>query len=374
MQVPSTSEESAEENLEPLTDQDAEAIRNAIENLSAPQFRVRENAAAELMTFGKRSIPEMQAAIEDTNDPETRLRIQQVVQQLAEGDMQTRIKAFLSGQDIPFKGWPVIQRFLGDSITVRELFVEIMQQHPSVGESMEGTTRERAVALEKTLTAVQPKLNSIRNEPDRADLFALLLVSLDPEVPLPVTHEQVVLRLCQRRLVTEVRRDVSLSGPFSALMNRWILRASETNREEVLLTGMEMDLSSTLPLAELTLSDTDSVDTLATAFQAISKFGGRQQISMIEMFLDDSRVVGAPAITDDPVIPQLGDLSVITLAILTKQPLEEFGLGNVELHPARGFLLPPKVFAKEANMNRADARKKIRESSLMPANEPSLVP
>ena len=95
---------------------------------------------------------------------------------------------------------------------------------------------------------------------------------------------------------------------------------------------------------------------------------------MIEMFLDDSRVVGAPAITDDPVIPQLGDLSVITLAILTKQPLEEFGLGNVELHPARGFLLPPKVFAKEANMNRADARKKIRESSLMPANEPSLVP
>ena len=174
IQVPSTSEESAEENLEPLTDQDAEAIRNAIENLSAPQFRVRENAAAELMTFGKRSIPEMQAAIEDTNDPETRLRIQQVVQQLAEGDMQTRIKAFLSGEDIPFKGWPVIQRFLGDSITVRDLFVEIMQQHPSVGESMEGTTRERAVALEKTLTADQPKLNSIRNEPDRADLFALL--------------------------------------------------------------------------------------------------------------------------------------------------------------------------------------------------------
>lgn len=373
-QVPTTSEESVEENPEPLSDQDAEAIRNAIENLSAPQFRVRENAAAELMTFGKRSIPEMQAAIEDSNDPETRLRIQQVVQQLAEGDMQTRIKAFLSGQDIPFKGWPVIQRFLGDSITVRELFVEIMQQHPSVGESMEGTTRERAVALEKTLTAVQPKLNSIRNEPDRADLFALLLVSLDPEVPLPLTHEQVVLRLCQRRLVTEVRRDVSLSGPFSALMNRWILRASETNREEVLLTGMEMDLSSTLPLAELTLSDTDSVDTLATAFQAISKFGGRQQVPMVEKFLDDARLVGAPAITDDPVIPQLGDLSVITLAILTKQPLEEFGLGNVELHPARGFLLPSKVFAKESSINRKDARKKIRESSLMPANEPSLVP
>ncbi|MEC8474007.1 MAG: hypothetical protein VXZ38_05115 [Planctomycetota bacterium] len=374
IQLPSTSVESGEENLEPLSDQEVKAIRSAIENLSASQFRVRENAAAELMTFGKRSILEMQDAIENANDPETRLRIEQIVQQLAEGDMQTRIKAFLSGQNVPFKGWPVIQRFLGDSITVRELFVEIMQKHPNVGESMEGTTRERAMALEKTLTAVQPKLNSIRNEPDRADLFALLLVALDPDVPLPVTHEQVILRLCQRRLVTEVRRDVSLSGPFSALMNRWILRASETNREEVLLTGMEMDLSSTLTLAELTLSDSESVDTIATAFQAISKFGGRQQVAIVEKFLDDGRVVGAPAITNDPALPQLGDLSLITLAILTKQSLDEFGLGNVELHPLRGFLLPSEVFVNESSIRRNDAREKIRQSSLMPANEPALVP
>ena len=83
-----------------------------------------------------------------------------IVQQLAEGDMQARIKAFLSGQDI-LQGLAHDSTFSGDSI-VRELVKSCNPQRWGVDG---GTTRERAVALEKTLTAVQPKLNSIRNDP-----------------------------------------------------------------------------------------------------------------------------------------------------------------------------------------------------------------
>jgi len=353
-------EEAAEPGMEPLDENEAAEVHQAIEQLGATQFAERERAATKLLVIGKRAIPEMQKSIEHSTDPETRLRIQQVVKQLADGDMQARIKAFLAGQDVAFRGWPVIQRFLGNSITIRELFVEIMQLHPTVGESMDGTTRERAIALESTLAAIQPKLNTIRDEPGRADLFSLLLVALDPDVPLPAAHEQVILRLCQRRLVTDIRRDNNLSGPFSALMNRWILRTSSASREEVLLTGMEMDLSATLPLAVSTLQDTTSVDTLATAFQAITKFGGRQHIPLLETYFDHQGVVGAPALSDDPNLPQLGDIAVIAVAILLKRSTEELGMEKVDLHPNRGFLLPSKVFSEEAEERRQASRKTVQ--------------
>ena len=362
-------------DLEPeaLTQEEINQISLAIDTLGAKQFSERERAATILLGFGKRAIPEMQRYINQSTDAETRLRIEQVVKQLADGDLQARIKAFLAGQEVTFKGWPVVQRFLGNSITIRELFVEIMQQHPDVGESMEGTTRERAIALENTLAAIQPKLNTIRDEPGRADLFSLLLVALDPEVPLPALHEQIILRLCQRRLVTEIRKDASLAGPFSALMNRWILRVGSTNREEVLLTGMELGLSSTLILAVATLEDTMSPDSTATAFQAITRFGGRQHIPLLEPFFDQTDPVGAPALSDDPGLPQIGDLAVVAVAIILKRSLEELGMQKVELHPNRGFLLPSQLFEANAEEMRKTSRIKVREwmtQEVVPSVEP----
>ena len=348
------------EPAEPLTDEERLTIRRAIDGLGASQFAQRELAAAELMKFGKRAIAEMQDALQNSSDAETKLRIEQVVKQLAEGDLQARIKAFIAGQDVNFKGWPVVQRFLGDSSTVRELFVDIMQAHPYVGESMDGTTRDRAIALSSTLAAVEPKINSIREEPNRADLFSLLLVALDPQVPLPIIHEQIVLRLCQRRLVTEIRKDVRLAGPFTALMNSWLGRTSVTNREEVLLVGMEMDLSASLLLADTTLEAEAPADATATACQCISKFGGPRQIPLLMTLIDDSRVVGAPAIVDDPTLTQVRDASIVAIALLLGTPLEGLGITTVELHPARGFLLPSKTFPTNPEVNRNEAKKKIQ--------------
>ncbi len=355
-------EESEKSNsIEPLTEEETTKVKEALEALSASEFAERERAAAVVMSFGKRAIPVLRKKLDSDPDAEVQLRTQQILKQLADGDLQARIEAFLAGQEVVFKGWPVVQRLLGSSSTIRELFVEIMQRHPYVGESMEGTARDRAIALEKTLASVQPRLNSIRDEPVRADIFSLLLVAVDPEVPIPIAHEQVVIRLCQRRLVTEVRRDVQLAGPFAALMNRWVLRGSVTNREEILLIGMEMDLSATLPLAVTTLEEVEQPDLLATSFQAITKFGGPAQIASLLPFFDDTRLIGAPAIGDDPSLAQLGDIAMVAVALLFEIPLDEVGIMGIREHEARGFLLPRplRVFKDKPEASRQAAREQI---------------
>ena len=351
--------EQAEGSEESLSDEQRQQLQQWIEELGSNEFANRERAAGNLMTLGRPVIPALRRLVQDTNDPETRLRAEQIIKQLSEGDLQARIQEFLSGRDVGFSGWYVAQRFLGDSIPIRELFVEIMLAHPDLLESMEGTSRDRALALENLLSKVQPKLNTIRDEPVRADVFAMLLVGLDPEVPLSILYEDLLLRLTQRSVTTDIRRNAHLSGPFLGLLNRWIGRSSLTNREDVLLLGMDVELSSTLPLAILTLQEATQTETIATSLQAIAKFGGPEHVEVIKPLLEDVRPAGGPAISDDPSQVQICDLTMITIAMLRNLPLKELGVPHVQLHEARGFLLPDYAYPSTPVESRQKARTRI---------------
>jgi hypothetical protein len=343
---------------EGLTDQQRQQLDRWIEELGAAEFAIRERAAGNLMTLGKEVIPELRRLLDETNDPETRLRAEQIIKQLSEGDLQARIQDFLSGRDVGFPGWLVSQRFLGDSMPVRELFIEILRAHPDLLESLDGTSRDRALALEKLLPQVQAKLQTIRDDPNRADLFAMLLVTWDPNVPLSVLYENLVLRMTQRRVSSEIRRNAHLSGPYQYLLSRWIVRSSLSSREEALLVGMEMDLPATLQLAVVTLQEATQPDTIATSLQAISKFGNRDVVEAVVPLLDDTRMFGGPAIGDDPSRPQIRDLAMITIAMLHAVPLEELGMPRIALHEARGFILPDSVYPEDEDVE--PSRKKAR--------------
>lgn len=351
--------EQPQEDEERFTEEQQQQLQQWIEELGSNEFATRERAAGNLMTLGKAVIPELRQLLQDTSDPETRLRAEQIIKQLSEGDLQARIQEFLSGRDVAFTGWIVCQRFLGDSMPIRELFVEIMLAHPDLLESMEGTSRDRALALEKLLSKVQPRLNTIRDEPDRADVFAMLLVGLDPEVPLSILYEDLLLRLTQRRVTTDIRRNAHLSGPFLDLLNRWIVRSSITNREDVLLLGMDAELPSTLPLAILTLQEATQTETVATSLQAIAKFGDREDVEVVKPLLDDTRPIGVPAISDDPSQSQVCDLAMITIAMLCDLPLKELGMPHIQLHEARGFMLSDYAYPSAPAESRKRARARI---------------
>jgi hypothetical protein len=351
-----------------LTPEQSAQVAEWIEQLGSREFASRERAAGSLMEFGKDVLPDLRRAVAESPDAETRLRAGQIIMQLSEGDLQARVSAFLSGKDVDFAGWNAAQIHLGDSVAIRELFVEIVLTHPDCLKALDGTTRDRAVALDKLMVRVGDRLQSVGQDPGRADFFAMLLIGSDPDLEMNTMYEGLLLNLSRRQVANTIRRDAQLSGPFNSMLNKWLLRTSLSNREDVLMLGMAWDLPATLSLALQTLDEATQTETIATSLQAISKFGDKTQTEVLKRFLNDARQVTDRGFGDEPSQPQIRDWTMLTLAMIHQIPFGEIGMAHINTHPASGFVPSDIAYTSEPEVARARALKRINQLFQPPAD------
>jgi hypothetical protein len=323
---------------QPIEGYSAEQIEQLVAELGAREFASRERAADELTGIGTAIIPRLRRVAASSDDPEIRLRATEIVRQLSEGNLQAKVEGFLAGDDVDFEGWRGIRSIFGDTPGARELFVELMRQHPTLAPSLEKETRDRAVALESVLANVQNAMTVEHRFPNRADVFALLLAGLDANIPNNATLESQMLMVLNQNPVAGIRRDWQLSRPFDSLLAVWMMRSSLAIRQELIDTGLRMDLKPTLELALQTLKESDQGSVLATALQAISRYGDQRHAFLVRDLLNDDRRIAAAGIPNgNGMTTQVRDFAMVAIAILFKRPLEEFGFRDVELHPTIGF-------------------------------------
>ncbi|TWU60506.1 hypothetical protein Poly51_07820 [Rubripirellula tenax] len=331
-----------------------------IDQLASGEFAKRERAAAELMDMGLDVVGPLRDRIAETQDAEVRLRAEQIVRQLTVGDMQTRINDFLAGRDVDFAGWEVIRSMLGDNGTIREMFVELTQAHPTLTASMDGSTRDRVIALEQAIATVQNRTFIERKFPTRADTFAMVLPTVDPKVPITVGYETVLLSVLQKTGASEIARNGQLAPSFRALLGRWLIRSTLSNRYEALTAGMTWDVADALPLAVATLTEANQADTLSTALQVIARFGKREHALLVLPLLEDSRPASETGeVFGDAVRTELRDVAMATIAILYDADLTELGFGDLQTHPTYGFIMGDIAYPGNDPEARAKTREKI---------------
>ncbi len=249
---------------------------------------------------------------------------------------------------------------MGDSPKVRELFVEMLKSHPELTASLEGTARDRAMALEKVVASVEHKMYVDLQHPTAADIIALLLPASDMNVPLDGTFEDALISVLQKRAASELHRDVQLSGPFKALLHRWIPRGSMKNREEILFYGLMWDIRSTRTLALQTLLEAEQAETLVLAFQAIARFGNEQDSRALAKFLDDKRVAAEVGSSDGQRLrTELGDVAMATIARLHDVPLSKIGFQKDSINEKFGFSPEDLGFPMDDETARKATRTKI---------------
>ena len=333
-----------------------------IENLGADEFAVREQAASNLVGFGIEVVPYLRVVAETTSDPEVRLRTEQMIRKMSEGDMQARIDSFLRGDDLPFDGWDEARQFMGDTLSVRELFVELMKEHPALTKSLEGTSRERYIAMESVMTHVQSKMYEKLQHPSRADAIALLLPANDENVPIDKSFENLMLSVLRKASASKLHRDVALAGPFDALVTGWANRTSQENRAEIIFFALTWDLDGILGLSRKTLGESVSVDAVTVALQAIARFGDPTDTGFVVELLEDDRVVSRRGFArGEQVETQVGDVAMMTLAVLHNVTPKQLGFENAQSHPTLGFLLEDIGFPNSEEQKREAAREKIRK-------------
>ncbi len=340
-------------------------IQKWIEDLGADSFAMRERAASHLMQRGIEILPALRLAATNATDPEVRLRTEQLVRQLTEGDLQIRIDAFLAGDDVEFDGWRETQDFMGDSPSVREMFVELMLEHPDITKSLAGSPRERFMAMTAAMGRVQNKMFVQLEVPSRADVIALLLPANDPNVPFNQDFESLMISLLRKEAANRLHRDIQLGGPTDALVSGWVNRSSLNNRAEILFFAMSWDLQRALPLARRTLAEATSVETIAMALQTISRFGDKADTALVVNLLDDTRVVSERGYArGEKLTTQLGDVAMATIALLHDVSLADVGFTRAERHPTFSFLLDDLGFPDKAaadDVSREQARERVDE-------------
>ena len=335
-------------------------IARWIMQLGANQFAVRERATASLMSVGREAIPLMRKLAEETSDPEVRLRAAEIAEQLARSDFEARVEAFLAGDEVGFEGWNVARAILGDSPSIREVFVEMLRTHPTLVAALEGTARDRTHAMEDVITRVQQGRINEGRRPTRADALALLLPANDENVPVSPGAEQVILGVLKFEAANGLQQDPQLSGPFTALVGNWFQRTSLANRQDVLWTAMQWGLPETLPLALQTLTAANDPGTLALALQAIARFGNETHTAAVETLLGDSRPASERGFTRrDATRTEVGDVAMATIALLNDVSLGEVGFPSTATHETFGFVIEDLGFPITDEKARKAARQKV---------------
>lgn len=346
-----------------------EDIARWIDSLSSKQFAVREDAATRLVASGNRVLSRLREVAASHTDPEVRLRAGKIVNRLTQGDLKAKIDDFLAGKEVQFEGWDYTESFLGDSTSVRELFVEVLKSHPQLTASLSGPPRDRAIALEKTVAAVEDKMYRQRQYPNAADAVALLLPAADENVPLKGGYEDILMSVLQKPAVSNLHRDDRLTGPFNVLLGRWLVRSSMKNREEVLFYGLSWDVTETHQLAIQTLTEAQQTETLVLAFQAIARFGNKADTPAVAKFLDDERPAAERGFADGRrVRTELRDVAMATIARLHKVPLKDVGFARDSMNERFGFLLDDLGFQVGEQDARAATRSEI-DKLIEPAAE-----
>ena len=335
-------------------------IAEWIESLGSRDFAARERAAGNLASLGKSVIARLREVASGHQDPEIRLRASEIVKQLTRGDMRSRIEAFLAGKDVSFDGWTLTQAIMGDSNGVRELFVAMLTSYPDLMTAMEGTPRDRALALEKTVGSIEQKMFVKRQAPEAADAIALLLPAIDPNVPLEGAYENILMAVLQKSAVSDIHRNAQLSAPFHVLLGRWMSRSSVDNREEVLFYGLSWHVTQTRALAIRTLREVQQTETLTLAFQAIARFGSEDDSAEVARFLDDKRPAAERGFANGKRLrAEVGDIAMATIARLHDVRLTKIGFAKDSVDDRFAFLIDDLGFPVDDETLRKAARAKI---------------
>ncbi len=370
-QDPNTQQTSSQQTLAdgadettPTPEQQAK-INALIEQLAAPNFLLRENASSELFQIGVPALRSLRKQLQVTTDQDTKSRISELVDRLIDGLIEVKTEDFLAMKDVNFEGWAEIKNILKeDSFTTRQLFINLVQDHPAVPESMQWqlTTRDRSIALEKAIATVQATQN--RRFPTNADAFALLLPLTDPNVKMPSACELLILRVLQCETGTGLRKNTRLFPPYSMLLDKWMRQTSIENREKVFLYGMDWNLrEASRLLAHDTIANHKNVSfhALAASLQAMARFGNQSDLLAISTLLSNPRSSTEASFTAQGRIEtQLGDLAIASIACILGVDLEDVGFKGVKRDPKRGFLTAEIGFPEKAPEKRAAALKMVK--------------
>jgi hypothetical protein len=326
-------------STEPLTQQQTQDAKLWLTNLTSREFAVRERAAENLLGLGEAVVPLMRERLSQISHPEAKLRLNNLVTQLNQGNLDQRLEAFARGEDVGFEGWRIFRIMFGPSGASRDLFIELKVNYPSLVDAFHGTPRDLAMAMDDVTKAISEKRKRLPAPLTVADAVALLLPVGDERVPMGEGYEDDMIRVLQVAPASQAHKDPLLGRAYANLLNAWIRRSTLGNRARVLNFAIQGKFLGGYSLAKRTLTEAKDPETIAMAMQLISVMGRKADSRLFVEFLDDKRkltsILSGEGKLDHIV---MADAAIAAVAKLHGMSLMELGHPRTSEHVNYGFI------------------------------------
>jgi len=341
-----------------------EQITQLVSQLGSASFAERERATRRLIELGVAGRAALVEACMNS-DAEVRVRARAVLAAVSEADFRDRLEAFLADYDGTRKqtlpGWEQFAGLFGSGRQARQIFVEMQRAEP---ELMEAFSKDAKVASEAVIARSQSISQQAMQSPreglvSMGTVASMLLVGGSPDVSI---DEQLGVQVYAWMIYQPVFQKNAASGAWSPmlkkLLGRWVVKdASPTATVQNLLFAASYELKSeALVLATRVLSDEHNhSNTRQYAILIAGRFGGKDELPMIERLLDDKTSCGTFQANNPPrqVDLQIRDIALAVAVHLTGQNLRDYGFQSAQPNATTLFQVATLIFNDPARREEA---------------------
>jgi hypothetical protein len=336
-----------------------------VSQLGSESFSVREATTNQMMQMGIAIKPVLMAALDDS-DAEIRMRARRILTTVVDADFQRRLALFAAdvhdAKHYGLPGWSRFRTLVGSDRAARNLFVEMQRAEPNLMLAFEQGQEPAARMLETRIRVAQGsfqgRIGFNNNGLSVGSIAALLFVGSDKSINLA---DDFALQLGNLPYYQPFQSAI-VAGQQSELLKKilgtWIARdASQTLVYQNLYLAMRFNLKEGLDPAIRLLQQPGAVPQVKPlALLAISKFGGKEHLPLIEPFMQATDLCAQIDVNGVRYSTQLRDVALYVGLRLAGQDPKGYGFTRVP--PNDQLLYQVANFGFRSDTERAEAFKK----------------
>jgi hypothetical protein len=321
---------------EPSSDQAVKHLA-LVHELGDPDFQVRESASARLIELGSAVHPALVQG-EHHPDPEIRFRCKRILALIEYESRERRYQEFLTGSTAgkPLGGWERFQRVVGDSEQTRRLFVEM---HRAEWDVLEATANDLKLVHEKFVQRcgyLRQSSQTFRQQLPLGSIVTVIFLASEEDLRLGDVASSTVYTFCYQDSFRTAIEAGPNKAPLRTLLGEWV--ASNTGISTAyqgLMLAMRHDLKQGLAAAKKVLAEPAMPHHYKQfAMLALAKLGTKEDVPLLEKFMDDASPCGAMTVPkgNERVMlqTQLRDVALATVIHLSGEEVKGFGFTHAQ--------------------------------------------
>jgi len=311
--------------------------RPLVQQLGAPSFFTREQAAKKLASQGPAGKAVLTEALKDP-DLEIRMRARRILDGVLRDEFEAKLAAFVAdvgGNDrLGLPGWKRFKDLVGDGRDVREMFAKMIRSegpllsaYENQSPELSALTAARVDALQSHAASEDPNAPVVPPE----SVAALLLIGSDETLP---DHSRGLFQLHQ--LLSQPAAAQWIGPPdhssvLRTLVEKWAASATAAGSTYGMKLALKYDLKEMGIQQATSFIDqgTKSSSALHYAMITVGRFGGEEHIALLTPLLENRTVChrwSSPRLKKDGWINvEVRDVALVMLLHMNGKDPAEYG-------------------------------------------------